>query len=349
MSIGISLAERGFLPDRLTRAGIRQLLEQRLREEDAGEEAANQARLNAFVDGLRSGPVAIEQDAANKQHYEVPTDFYRLALGQHLKYSSCWWNERTTSLNQAEADMLALYCERAQLTNGMRILDVGCGWGSLTLYLAKNYPRSSIHAVSNSATQRAYILNECEQRGLTNVTIDTADLAGYDAPGPFDRIMSVECLEHMRNYGELFARFRRWLSDDGMAFIHVFCHREFAYPFETEGDDNWMGRHFFTGGLMPSFNLFRHFDDDLKVTEQWAVNGTHYGRTARAWLENIDRVRSEIIALFTKDLGPTEAKRMFHRWRMFFMACEELFNYRGGDEWFVGHYLLEPSRLERTA
>ncbi|MDA3963280.1 MAG: cyclopropane-fatty-acyl-phospholipid synthase [Planctomycetota bacterium] len=335
MSIGIGLAERGVLPDLLIRRGIRSLLKQRIGELARDDESALLAE-------LRTSPVAVHQDAANQQHYEVPSEFYQLALGPHLKYSGCYWDETCGNLGAAEDRTLALYVERAGIEDGMDILDVGCGWGSFSLYLAQRFPQARIRGISNSATQRAFIEQQCQARGLSNLTIDTADLASYAPPGRYDRLVSVECLEHMRNHGELFRRFRTWLRDEGRAFIHVFVHHRQTYLFETEGDDNWMGRHFFTGGMMPGFKLFHSYDDALVVERDWAVNGSHYGRTARAWLHNTDLHREEITRLFNRDLDAAEARKQVNRWRLFFMACEELFNYDRGREWQVGHYLLKP-------
>ena len=332
MSYGISMAERGLMPDPLIRLGIRRLLRLRLRELEGDN--------GSFVAGLRNGPVAVDQDAANRQHYTVPTDFYRKVLGRRLKYSGSWWDETVRDLDGAEEAMLARYVERGELEDGQQVLDVGCGWGSLSLYLAGRFPGSRITALSNSPTQREHIELECGRRGFRNLSVITADLADWTTGERFDRLVSIECLEHMRNHAELFRRFAGWLEPDGRAFIHVFCHRRHCYPFETAGDDDWMARHFFTGGMMPSFDLFRSYDDALRVDEQWAVDGKHYARTSRAWLDRLDAARDEILALFTRDLGTGEGRRQLQRWRIFFMACEELFGYAGGDEWLVGHYRL---------
>jgi cyclopropane-fatty-acyl-phospholipid synthase len=338
MSIGIALAERGILPDPLTRAGIRSLLRDRL-----AERARDPARGQRFVDSLRAAPLAIEQRAANEQHYEVPPPFYELVLGPHLKYSSCWFETGAETLAEAEAAMLGLTCTRAGLQDGMRILEIGCGWGSLTLWMAATYPNARIVAVSNSAPQRRFIEARARERGLSNIEVHTADISGWEPPATgFDRVVSVECFEHLRNYATLFRRIRSWLKPDGRLFVHVFCHRDYAYPFETEGEDNWMGRHFFTGGIMPSEDLFSRFDDDLVVDQRWRVNGRHYARTSRLWLDNLDARRREAEATLEAGLGAAGARRQAERWRMFFMACEELFAYARGEEWFVTHQLLRP-------
>jgi len=331
MSIAIELAERGLLPDALTRLGIRRLLDQRLAEERAAQPRPD------FRQSLRDGPVAPVPEKANEQHYEVPAEFFVGALGRHLKYSSAYWPVGVDTLDEAEATMLALTCERAAIEDGQEILELGCGWGSLTLWMAEHYPNARITAVSNSASQREFILG----RSPGNVEVITADMNDFDIDRQFDRVVSVEMFEHMRNYDELFRRVARWLRDDGKLFVHVFCHREHAYPFETEGDDNWMGRYFFTGGQMPSFDLFREVQDSLALDEAWEVNGTHYGKTSEAWLTNLDRRRADVMPVLERTYGREEARRWFHRWRMFFLACAELFNYRDGKEWLVGHYRFE--------
>ncbi len=338
MSIGIELAERGLLPDPLTRLGIRALLRDRL-----AERRREPQRALAFIESLRSAPLAIEQRAANEQHYEVPPNFYELCLGPHLKYSSCWFDTGAETLGQAEAAMLALTCERARLHDGMDILEIGCGWGSLTLWMAKHYPGSRIVAVSNSAPQREFIERQAHERRLSNIEVHTADISTWQPPRTdFDRVVSVECFEHLRNYAELFHRIRSWLKDDGALFTHVFCHRDYPYPFEVDGETNWMGRHFFTGGIMPSEELFSRFDNDLTVAQRWRVNGRHYARTSRLWLDNLDAHRREAEGILAAGLGTAGAKRQVERWRMFFMACEELFAWDHGEEWFVTHQLLRP-------
>lgn len=334
MSLGISLAERGLLPDAITRTGIRRLLRDRLKEQAFRPPAAGIAELAA-------GPVAVAQDAANRQHYAVPPGFYELVLGSRLKYSSCWWDASTPDLDSAEDAMLALYIQRADLRDGQSVLELGCGWGSLCLLLAERFPNSRITSVSNSAVQRSHIEATAARRGIRNLSIVTADLATWNTSARHDRLVSIECLEHVRNHGELLRRAAHWLEDDGQAFIHIFCHQRYCYPFEVAGDDDWMARHFFTGGLMPSFDLFRHYPEHLRVVRDWQVPGTHYARTARAWLERLDQHRDEVLALFARDMPMAEARKQVQRWRIFFMACEELFGYDQGREWLVGHYLLK--------
>lgn len=336
----IQWAEKGWVPDALIRVGIRRLCGERLRDERALLVQGGHAFRESRLADLRSSPIAVETRAANEQHYEVPTAFYQKVLGRHLKYSACWWDDTTPTLDDAEAKMLALYAERAELSDGQRVLDLGCGWGSVSLWLAERYPLMDITAVSNSATQREYIEGCASARGLTNLKVITCDVNRLTFDAPFDRIISVEMLEHVRNYDALFGRIRQWLKDDGKFFVHIFCHRDLVYPFETEGEHNWMGRYFFTGGLMPSIDTFESVQQHLHVAKKWEVNGSHYARTAEAWLQNMDRERTALKTLFAATYGSADAERWLQRWRMFFMACAELFGYRGGNEWLVCHYLL---------
>lgn len=338
----LGFAERGLIPDAMIRIGIRRMLADRLRSEAEGGIASVQARLMTLVDHLAHGPMAEHCDEANAQHYEVPAAFYRLCLGKHLKYSSCLWESGTRTLDEAEERMLALSCARAGLADGQDILELGCGWGSLTLWMAAHYPGSRITAVSNSHSQGRYIRDQARARGLTNVEVITCNIVSLSWERRFDRVVSVECFEHLRNYQELFRRISTWLKPDGCLFVHVFTHLNYAYPFETDGDDNWLGRHFFTGGLMPSDGLFLRFQDHLRVDAHWRVNGRHYGQTARAWLSNLDRNRTEAERIVVGSGNPRHARLQVQRWRMFFMACEELWNYHDGEEWLVSHYRFTP-------
>ena len=334
----IELCERGLLPDALTRYGIRRLCERRLQEEGNARPELAQARFAGLLRELSESPIAIETAAANAQHYELPTRFFQLCLGARLKYSSCYYASGDESLDQAEEAMLALYGERAQLADGQRILELGCGWGSLSLWMAQRYPNARITAVSNSATQRAHIEAACRLRGLGNVQVLTCDVNALELEArAFDRCVSIEMFEHMRNYDTLFARIARWLADDGKLFVHIFCHRTLMYPFETAGEDNWMGRHFFTGGLMPSADTLLHFQQHLGLEQRWLLPGTHYQRTANHWLARQDANKAEVMAVLREAYGD-QAGRWHQRWRMFWMACAELFGYDGGSEWLVGHY-----------
>jgi cyclopropane-fatty-acyl-phospholipid synthase len=334
----IDLCERGLVPDLLTRYGIRRLCAQRLREEHDGDAVAAWEQFRRRLEELRQSPVAIETDAANRQHYEVPARFFELCLGRRLKYSSCYYPRGDETLDQAEEAMLALYGERAGLRDGQRILELGCGWGSLTLWIAERFPQARIVAVSNSHGQREHILARARARALDNVEVITCDVNTLELTRRFDRIVSVEMFEHMRNYAALLRRIAGWLEPDGALFVHIFCHRELMYPFETAGDDNWMGRWFFTGGLMPAADTLLHFQDDLVLQQQWRLSGTHYEKTANHWLANQDANREEVLRVLESAYGAREAARWHQRWRMFWMACAELFGYGDGGEWMVGHY-----------
>jgi len=339
----IKLAETGLLPDALVRFGIRSLLKQRLKDEFADDAEQQSRRYRELLESLRASPIAIETDAANEQHYEVPAEFYRHALGKHLKYSSCYWDDGTENLDQAEARMLSLTMQRAELQDGQNILELGCGWGSLTLWMAQRLPNSRITAVSNSNSQREYIQQQAKLMGLVNIEVITCDVNRLNLQHQYERIVSVEMFEHMRNYDNLLNKVAMWLKPNGKLFVHIFCHRYLAYPFETEGDDNWMGRYFFTGGLMPARDTLLHFQRYLQLQCQWDVSGSHYQKTAEAWLANVDNNSREIMRLFSETYGKNQANLWLQRWRIFFMACMELFGYSKGNEWLVAHYLFTKS------
>jgi cyclopropane-fatty-acyl-phospholipid synthase len=333
-----ALLERNLLPDWLVRIGIRRLLAQRIREESAGDPGT---RLGAYVDDLKRRPIAEDTRAANEEHYEVPTPFFQRCLGRRLKYSGCYFRTGAESLDEAEEAMLALYVERARLLDGQEVLELGCGWGSLSLYLAERFPGSRITGVSNSRTQKEFIDSEAARRGLPNLRIITCDMNAFDIDaGRFDRVVSVEMFEHMKNYQALLSRIARWLKPGGLLFVHIFTHRRLAYHFVARDETDWMARYFFTGGQMPSHGLLAQFQDSLSLVSDWTVNGTHYQRTAEAWLRNMDSHRGEIMPLFRETYGPTNAERWWSYWRVFYMSCAELWGYRGGEEWIVSHYLF---------
>jgi cyclopropane-fatty-acyl-phospholipid synthase len=348
MSLGIRIAERGWLPDSVVRAGIRRLLRGRIRSIERDTEEERHQLLVELVDQMDTSPVALATDLPNRQHYEVPAGFFERALGRRLKYSCCFWPRGTADLDAAEVAMLERTCQNAGLADGMRVLELGCGWGSLSLWMAEHYPDSRIVAVSNSATQKDYIDRQARERAIENLTVITADMndfspAELSAATRFDRVVSVEMFEHMRNYRELLRRIRSWLQTDGRLFVHVFCHRRWPYTFETEDDDDWMATHFFTAGLMPSDDLLYQFKGDLEVERQWTFSGEHYERTSEAWLRNLDANRDEVVGLFKSTYGESAAELWFHRWRIFFLACAELFGMHRGQEWWVSHYLLRPT------
>ena len=339
----IELVENGRIPDLLTRAGIRLLLLQRLREQaQEGPDQEWQAMMT-FVEEMRQSPIALHTQEANEQHYELPPRFFELVLGPHLKYSCCHFPEGVTELENAEASMLALTCERAKLQDGQQILELGCGWGSLSLWMAKHYPNSSILAVSNSRPQREFIESRAQELGLTNLSVQTCDMNDFTTEQHFDRVVSVEMFEHMRNWQSLLERISNWLKPEGKLFIHIFSHRRYAYAFSSEGDSNWMGRYFFTGGIMPSNDLLLYFQKDLLLEQHWVLSGVHYQRTADAWLQMMDSQKGEILQTFRETYGK-DADVWFQRWRMFFLATSEVWGFRGGNEWLISHYLFNNRR-----
>ncbi len=342
-TLAIELCENGWVPDFLARFGMRRLMAQRLADESVDRGEAEFGRFRDYLEQLRSSRIALETDAANEQHYEVPAEFFRLVLGENLKYSCCWWDggmsgSLADGLDEAEARMLQLTCERAALQDGQDILELGCGWGSLTVWMARHYPNARITAVSNSNSQREFINSRCAAAGLTNVEVITADANDFTTEQRFDRVVSVEMFEHMRNYSALMERISNWLVPGGKLFVHIFCHRQLMYPFTTEGEYDWMGKYFFTGGLMPAEHTLLYFQEHLSIEDQWRVSGTHYEKTSNAWLERMDRNRDAVLKVLAEAYGKDQAAVWMQRWRMFFMAVAELFGYRDGTEWMVAHY-----------
>jgi cyclopropane-fatty-acyl-phospholipid synthase len=328
-----NLIESGRVPDPLLRLGIRANLFVRL----ARERRKGLDEKRAFVERLRESPIAEQVEKANEQHYELPPEFFAYVLGPRLKYSSCFWPKGVRTLEAAEEAMLSLTCARAGVEDGMELLDLGCGWGSLTLWLAERYPNARILAVSNSVPQREFI----QSRAPDNVEVLTADANVLQLDtGRFDRVLSVEMLEHMRNYEALLGRIASWLTPGGRFFCHVFSHRTYAYPY----DGTWMARKFFSGGTMPSDDLLLHFQRDLALTEHWTMPGTHYARTAEAWLERMDGNEAAILHVLEERYGADRATAWWSNWRVFFLSCAELWGYRNGGEWLVSHYLFEQRR-----
>jgi cyclopropane-fatty-acyl-phospholipid synthase len=332
--------QRGLPPDGVLRVGSRLGAWQRERREGRGGVAAQERRFTELVAHMSSGPVAEIPEKANEQHYELPPEFLGLILGPRRKYSGCLWSAGIDSLAAAEEAMLALSCERARVRDGMRILDLGCGWGSLSLWLAERYPGAEVSAVSNSHRQREWIEAQAAARGLGNLRVITADVNDFDPQGSrFDRVMSIEMFEHMRNWRELLRRIAGWLEPDGLAFVHVFSHRTLPYRFTG----TWAAERFFTAGTMPSHELLARLQDDLRIVDSWIVPGTHYARTLAAWLARLDAAREEALAILVGD-GRTRAQalRLLGGWRLFLLSTEQIWGYRRGNRWLVSHYLLEP-------
>lgn len=330
-----SLLEKNLLPDWLVRLGIRRLLAQRIREETTRYDRA------AYVADLKTRALAEQTAAANEQHYEVPTPFYQHCLGKRLKYSGCYYPTGKETLDAAEEHMLAIYADRAQLADGQHILELGCGWGSLCLYNAEKFPNARITAISNSRTQKEHIDTEARKRGLKNLRILTCDINAFDIePAQFDRVISVEMFEHLKNYELLFRNIARWLKPGGLLFTHIFTHSRFSYHFVARDETDWMSRYFFTGGQMPAHDLLPQFQSDLTLVSDWKVNGRHYQQTAEHWLQNMDAHRDEILPLFRDTYGPDQAEKWWAYWRVFYMACAELWGYKNGEEWLVSHYLF---------
>lgn len=339
----IDFAERGLMPDFFIRAGIRGLCRKRLQQCKTDDCEANAQLVEDYIRSVDQAPLAVLTDKANEQHYEVPAAFYHRVLGQNLKYSSCYFEDFVSDLTTAENKALELTCEHAELEDGQQILELGCGWGSLSLWMAKNFPKSKITSVSNSNSQREYIMGQAKERNLKNLKVITADVNSFESDQTYDRVVSVEMFEHVRNHRGLFQRIHSWLNPDGKLFTHVFCHRSTSYPFEVEGEDDWMSKHFFSGGTMPADELFLRISGSLELETRWRWSGIHYAKTSECWLENLDRNQSEVLELFKNEMSPEQAKRTFHRWRIFFLACAETFGFANGQEWWVSHYLFRKS------
>ena len=333
----IELAEKGIIPDYFIRQGIVRNCENRLKNENVSNTEQVSSKKQIWIEQMKESPIALVPEKANEQHYEVPPAFFENVLGKHLKYSSGYWPDGVNSLDESEESMLELSFERAQLADGDSILELGCGWGSLTCYMASKLPNSKITAVSNSKDQKEHILNRCKNQGLDNIEVITADMNDFETENKYDRVVSIEMFEHMRNYKKLLSKISSWLNDDGKLFVHIFTHQSVVYPFENQGEADWMAREFFSGGMMPSHDLLLHFQDDLIIDDVWSMSGTHYEKTSLAWVNKMDANKDSIMEIFLKTYGD-DAKLWFQRWRIFFMSCEKLFGYNNGSEWGVSHY-----------
>lgn len=335
-----SLVEKNKVPDFLIRIGIRKLLKERLLQEKKETVELQQAHLMQLIEELKKSPIAINTTEANEQHYEVPTKFYQYCLGKNLKYSSGYWKDGVTDIDTSEDDMLEITCNRAELKDGQDVLELGCGWGSLSLYMAKKYPKSNFTVVSNSRTQKLHIDEQAKQRDITNLTVITVNINDFNIDKTFDRVVSVEMFEHMRNYQKLMHKVSTCLKSDGKLFVHIFTHKDFAYKFEVVDETDWMSKYFFTGGIMPSDDLLLYFNEHLSIQQHWHVSGMHYSKTSEAWLQNMDKHKAKIIPLFEETYGKEQAVKWWVYWRIFYMACAELWGYNKGEEWIVSHYLF---------
>ena len=338
-NLGIKLIELGVIPESILRVAIKKLIQKRLLEIPVNSEVRKSQKAN-FIEELQSSPIALSTKLANEQHYEVPPAFFQEIMGAHLKYSCGWFDKNTISLDEAEENMLQLYLERLDIKNNQKILDLGCGWGSFSLYAAAKFPNSTFVAVSNSNDQIEFINNTATARSLKNIKAIKQDMNNLSLDESFDRIISIEMFEHMRNYGALLKKLRSHLHNDGKMFVHIFTHRDHPYPYEVRGPSDWMSKYFFTSGLMPSHDIFSYFEEDLVVQQSWKINGSHYARTCNLWLENHYKNKKTILDIFTGHYP--NPRQWFVRWQLFFLACEKLFAYNEGREWFVSHYLLVP-------
>jgi len=341
ISLLIKLSEKQLIPDFAIRYGIRMLLKKRLDSLVSNNPETNIQNKIDFIHKMNSSKIALVPELANKQHYEIPANFYKYCLGRHRKYSSCYWEDNTKNLDEAELLSLKLTTQHAKLTNGQNILELGCGWGSLTLWMAKKFPKSKITAVSNSSSQKTHILEQAKKRNLNNISIITEDMNKFNPKTRYDRIVSVEMIEHMRNHRQLFKKINTWLKPGGLFFMHIFVHKTQPYLFEVQDEDDWMSQYFFSGGMMPSEDLPLFFQEDLKIIDQWSWSGKQYEKTANAWLANIDSNKEKVMKTLEKIYGKDNSKKWFQRWRIFFMSCAELWGYRDGNEWKVVHYLFK--------
>lgn len=335
------LIEQNKLPDFILKAGLRLLHRLRLNQEIAGDGEVQQQRFNELLEELRNAPIAVNHADANGQQEELPVEFYQYCLGKHLKYSSGYWRPGVTDLDTAEEDMLELTCQRADLQNGQEVLELGSGWGSLSLFMAAKYPASNFTVVSGSAMQKAFIDHAAKDRNITNLTVITADMNTFQILQLFDRVVAVELFSQLRNYKLLLKKINGFLKEKGKLFAHLYTHQTLAYKFDVTAKSDWLTRHFLAGTMMPSNHLLTYFNDDLLVDKLWVVNGKNYSKTLAAWLGNMDKHEKEIMAILEKTHGKEQSVKWWVYWRLFFMSSAEQFNYRKGNEWMVCQYLFK--------
>ena len=334
------LLARGLIPDWILRRGVRSQGKERLNMMNKVDSTKEYSK---FINEASTGNIAVNTDDANNHHYEVDSEFFKYCLGKNLKYSCCFWDENTLDLDAAEDNMLEIYSKRAEITDGMNILDIGCGWGSLSLFLAQKYPKSEITGVSNSSSQKIFIDSVASERNISNLNIITRDINDFRTEEKYDRILSIEMFEHTKNTKKLMNLINDWLNPNGLFFMHVFAHKENPYYFDRDQKNAWMAKYFFTGGMMPNHNLFKDLKSNLEYQKSWILSGEHYERTSNAWLDKMDQNKSKILSLFERSNSSSVAKRKFHFWRLFYIACAEIFGYDNGNEWVVSHHLFKKS------
>ncbi len=337
------LLKNNLIPDRIIRLAIRKRLKNKLRTEELAYQKLGSKKDALLIESALRSPIALHTELANDQHYEVAVGFFKKVLGENLKYSCGLWEQNTSNLNQSEMDMLELVDKRAQIDKAQNILDLGCGWGSFSLFAAKKYPQKTFVAVSNSAGQKDFIEQKAKSLNISNLKVYTADINEYHPDILFDCIVSIELFEHLRNYQLLFEKLNNWLHPEGQLFVHIFSHKKYTYFFDVINKNDWMARHFFTGGMMPSKDYIFNFSKSFNCQSHWIINGLHYSKSLEAWLKNMDSSLNEIIPVFKAAYGK-DYKKFIAYWRIFFMACSETFSMQKGAEWHVNHYLFKKKK-----